>query len=254
MKRGVSNMKGKKVLVIGGSSGAGREIALCLAEQGADTTAVARKMEKLEELKSANSDIKILSEDASKEGIAERLLSQYRPDILVLCVGHAPPMTPFFEQTWEEFSGAWNVDTKIAHEFMSAAITLPMVRGGTIVSFSSGAGLSGSRLSGGYAGAKRMQHFLSEYAQREAELHDLSLKFYSLIPKQLIADTDIGMAAGEAYANANNISISEFMNQWDKPLTAKKISKYVLELLNPESDKAKSSRTFELTGTGFHAC
>ncbi len=241
----------KKALVIGGSSGSGKEIALTLADHGIDTIAVARDLAKLEALKSINQKISILSEDASKEGVAARLLSEYQPDLLVIAAGHSQPMRPFFEQTWETFSDSWNIDTKIAHAFLSAAIRLPMVSGSTIISFSSGAGLSGSRLSGGYAGAKRMQHFLTEYANKEAELLNLDLRFYSIIPKQLIAGTSLGQAAGTAYAEANGKSLAEFMGQWEEPLTPKKISGYIIELL--DQSKSLPDRSYFITGTGMQA-
>lgn len=244
-------IQSKKALVIGGSSGSGREIALRLAESGVDTTVVARDLAKLETLKSANPNITVLAEDAASEGSAARLLSEHEPDLLILSAGHAQPMAPFFEQSWEAFSGAWNIDTKIAHAFLSAAITLPMASGSTIINFSSGAGLSGSRLSGGYAGAKRMQHFLTEYAQKEAALRNLDLNFYSIIPKQLIAETELGQAAGQAYAEANGKTLTDFMNQWEQPLTAKKISDYIIELL--VNKEAFPERSYFLTGTGIKA-
>ncbi len=239
----------KKALVVGGSSGSGKEIALRLAELGVDTTVVARGLSNLEALKSIDANITIVSENAAKEGSALRLLSEHRPDLLVITAGHAQPMSPFFEQSWEEFSGAWNVDTKIAHGLLSAAINLPMPPGSSIVSFSSGAGLSGSRLSGGYAGAKRMQHFLTEYAQREAELRRLDLNIYSIIPKQLIAETELGVAAGQAYATASGKSLDEFMRQWEEPLTPKKISQSIVELLS--KDEPTTDRSFLVTGKGM---
>ena len=241
----------KNALVIGGSSGCGKEIALRLVGLGVNTTVVARELSKLRVLQSINPDIEIISEDASNEGVAVSLLSRYQPDLLIICAGHAQEMAPFFEQSWEVFSGAWNIDTKIAHAFFSAAITLPMASGSSIVSFSSGAGLSGSRLSGGYAGAKRMQHFLTEYAQSEAELLNLGLTFFSIIPKQLIAETGLGHAAGQAYAKAVGKPFADFMQQWDEPLTPDKVSQYVIELLT--SHQSARDHTYLLTGKGIQA-
>jgi len=56
----------------------------------------------------------------------------------------------------------------MAFEFAKAALNLPLAQGAAFVSFSSGASLAGLPLSGGYAGAKRMQHFLVNYGPREA--------------------------------------------------------------------------------------
>lgn len=159
----------QRALIIGGSRGAGKELALSLSAQGTNTTVVARQEDALAKLKTDAPDINTMAMDATGDGVAEKLMKEIDPDLLILTVGYEPKMIPFHEQSWDEFSGAWNTDTRIAHAFSSAALTQPMKKGGVVVSFSSGAGLSGSRLSGGYAGAKRMQHFLTDYAQREAE-------------------------------------------------------------------------------------
>lgn len=45
------DVKGKNALVTGASSGLGRQFALCLAEQGANVSICARRIERLEELK-----------------------------------------------------------------------------------------------------------------------------------------------------------------------------------------------------------
>jgi hypothetical protein len=158
-------------------------------------------------------------------------------------------MVPLHKLSWEEFSGAWNTDTQIAHAFSSAALTKPMTSGGVVVSFSSGAGLSGSRLTGGYAGAKRMQHFVSEYAQKEAEVLGLDLTFYSIIPKQLVQGTVLGQAAAEAYSTAVGKPLDEFMNQWEAPLTPDKIAGHVTGLVGRKTPSEK--KTFIITGTGM---
>ena len=46
------SVSGKTAIVTGASSGLGRQFALCLAEQGANVTIVARRIEKLEEVRS----------------------------------------------------------------------------------------------------------------------------------------------------------------------------------------------------------
>ena len=45
------DVKGKVAIVTGASSGLGRQFAVCLAEQGANIAIVARRVEKLEEVK-----------------------------------------------------------------------------------------------------------------------------------------------------------------------------------------------------------
>lgn len=241
----------KNALIIGGSRGAGRELALSLSRNGTKTTVVARGEDSLATLKTDAPGVTTMAMDATSEGVAEGLMKEIDPDLLILTVGYEPKMIPFHEQSWDEFSGAWNTDTRIAHAFSSAALTQPMKKGGVVVSFSSGAGLSGSRLSGGYAGAKRMQHFLTGYAQREAELLDLGLTFYSIIPKQLVQGTVLGLAAAEAYSAAVGKPLEQFLKQWDEPLTADKIADHVMSILG--HSEPTEQKAFVITGTGMAA-
>ncbi len=239
----------KTALVIGGSRGIGKELALALEASGTQTHVVARSQADLAELQANAPGIKTIRKDAAEEGVALELLTRVQPDLLVLCVGATPEMAPLQTQTWDEFSKAWNADVKVAHSFMSATLTQPMARGGTIVSFSSGAGLSGSRLSGGYAGAKRMQHFLAEYAQREADDLDLGLRFLSVIPKQLVQGTEKGLGAATAYSAAVGKPLDQFWAQWDKALTAPDIAAHVMNLLSETAPLP--TNTYVITGNGM---
>src|ERR687887_298518 len=113
---------------------------------------------------------------------------------LVIGAGTRPRMASIEEQTWESFSTPWNVDVKIAFEVGRAALARPLRPDSTVVIVSSGAGLNGSPLSGGYAGAKRMQMFLASYLQRESDARGLGIRFVALAPRQLLVGTAIGVA------------------------------------------------------------
>lgn len=242
------NSKYQTALVVGGSRGIGKELALKLSASGVETHVVARAKADLETLLAQAPGIRTIARDASENGVAEELLSSVRPDLLILTIGATPKMAPFQVQSWNEFSVAWNVDVKTAHGFMSAALTQPMRPGGTLVSFSSGASLSGSRLSGGYAGAKRMQHFLIEYAQREADDLDLGLRFLSIIPRQLVQGTEKGSDAAAAYARVVDKPLDQFWTQWKNPLTAPDVASHVIELLRKPAPRSATS--YAITGEG----
>ncbi len=218
-------------LIVGGSRGVGRELAILLDAKGTKTHVVARGSQDLEAMSTSTSSIETIPRDATEQGVADDLLVDLQPDLLVLTAGATPKMVPFHQMDWPEFSAAWETDVRIAHNFLTAALTLPMMPGGTIASFSSGAGLSGSRLSGGYAGAKRMQHFLTDYARQEADKGDLGLRFVSIIPKQLVEGTEKGQAAAMAYAASSGIPLERFWAQWNAPLTVKGLAHHVAEVV-----------------------
>ncbi|MDA0230489.1 MAG: SDR family NAD(P)-dependent oxidoreductase [Proteobacteria bacterium] len=245
------SIKFQRALVIGGSSGVGREVSLALAKIGVRTAVAARGATALAELKAAAPEIETVAADAAADGVAQDLLTRFSPDLLILAGGHRPKMAAVHELDWDEFSAAWNNDTKIAFEFTKAALTAPLAAGGLFVSFSSGASLAGSPLSGGYAGAKRMQYFLVNYGQREADRMELGLRFMSIIPKQLIAGTEIGNMASAAYAASAGMPIDKFMSQWEHPLTAELAGAHLIDLLGRAPEAGASA--FTITGSGAEA-
>ncbi len=221
----------QSALIVGGSRGVGRELAVLLGARGIRALVVARGSPDLDTISTVASNIDTIPKDATQPGVAEELLSTLQPDLIVLTAGATPKMAPIHQVNWAEFSAAWETDVKIAHNFLTAALTVPMTPGAAIASFSSGASLSGSRLSGGYAGAKRMQHFLTDYARQEAEQSNLELRFVSIIPKQLVEGTEKGHAAATAYAASSGVSLEQLWAQWDVSLTAAELAFHVAEVL-----------------------
>ena len=67
-----------------------------------------------------------------------------------------------------------------------------------MILISSGAGIGGSPISGGYAGAKRMQMFLASYCQKESARLGLGIRFAALVPMRLMPETELGKVAVRA--------------------------------------------------------
>ena len=78
-------------------------------------------------------------------------------------------MGPLQDQTWETFSSNWNVDVAQAFHWVRHALRRPLAPGSSVIVMSSGAAVNGSPLSGGYAGAKATQRFMTGYAQDESQ-------------------------------------------------------------------------------------
>ena len=243
-------MRYHKALVIGGSRGVGRAISLKLNQAGVRTVTVARNAGDLDSLRAEAPEIETIAANAADD-IAADLMAEVGPDLLLLVGGHRPTMAPLSELSWQDFSAAWHADTKIAFDFTRAALLAPMGKGGAIVSFASGAAIGGSPLSGGYAGAKRMQHLIANYGKWEAERRNLGLTFYTIYPKQLIAGTKIADEASSAYADARSVTQEQFMSQWEKPLTAGQVADSVIELL--ADDSGGNAGTYTVAGTGREA-
>src|SRR5258708_6527741 len=91
-----ASLKNQVVLVIGASSGIGREVALQFAREGARVMASARRLDRLEELRREPPSIHIFAADASvsaqMEGLAKHTQTAVGPvDILVYATGTNTP-------------------------------------------------------------------------------------------------------------------------------------------------------------------
>jgi NAD(P)-dependent dehydrogenase (short-subunit alcohol dehydrogenase family) len=242
-------LESKTAVVIGASSGVGKATAKALAAAGARVTAVARAAAGLDQLRSElGAGLATLQADAAEERTAQRLLSELRPDFVVLSAGVRPYMAPIDEQSWEAFSEPWGSDTKAAFHLVQAALRLPLRAGSKVVIVSSGAAINGSYGSGGYAAAKRMQWWLAGYAQKVADAKQLGLRFLAVVPKQLIEGTAIAATASAAYGAAQGISAADYMRRFDVPLDSAKVADAIVSGLRGEL--AQDLTAFGVTGTG----
>jgi NAD(P)-dependent dehydrogenase (short-subunit alcohol dehydrogenase family) len=243
-------LRGKSALVIGASSGVGRATVNALIAEGARVAAVARGGEALEALRGqAAEPINTIQADAADPEAVQRLLRQLQPELIVLAAGVRPRMASLDEQTWESFSEIWNADTRAAFYLVKTALTTPLAPGSTVAIVSSGAAINGSPLSGGYAGAKRMQWLLADYAQQISERRKLGIRFFAVLPTQLIEGTAIGTAAAEVYGALRGISGAEHLKRnWPTPLDADKVAAAIVGCLR--GDVAQGVTAIEVNGQG----
>jgi NAD(P)-dependent dehydrogenase (short-subunit alcohol dehydrogenase family) len=233
----MTTLKGKNALVIGGSSGIGKATVQALLSDGAQVTAVARGADRLASLAAEVGDkLALRCGDATDEAFVNTLLREQMPDLLVMAAGVMPHMARIDEFDWASFSEPWNGDLKATFHLVRQALTLPLRPGSTFVIVSSGAAARGSPMSGGYAGAKRMQWLLASYAQGQSDARQLGIRFVAVVPEQLLEGTAIGTYASTTYATLQGITAEAFMARYEKPLDAKKVADAILAALRGEFD------------------
>jgi NADP-dependent 3-hydroxy acid dehydrogenase YdfG len=204
----------ERALVIGAGSGVGQATAAALTEAGTRVVGAGRER------------------DATDPAQVAALLAEADPDLVV--------------------SAPWNVDVKIAFEVGRAVLSRPLRPGSTVVIVSSGAGLGGSPLSGGYAGAKRMQMFLAGYLQRAADARGLGIRFVALAPRQLLAGTAIGEAAAAAYGATAGQTAEAYMQQrFPVALDAAGVAGAILAIASGEAHREATQ--LAVTGNGLEA-
>jgi NAD(P)-dependent dehydrogenase (short-subunit alcohol dehydrogenase family) len=226
----------------------GRGIATAFADAGASVVAVARSAAPLADLARDSGTIQPEVADATDARAAASLLDRYEPDVVILVAGATPLMRPLQHQTWDAFSVNWHTDVQIAFHWLREALLKPLRPGSRVITISSGAARQGSPLSGGYAGAKATQQFMSAYAQDEASRAGLDITFTAVLPR-ITPLTDLGRPAIAAYATRRGQTEEAYVQQFGEPLTPEVAGAALVELVR--TDAADVSPGYLLTGAGL---
>jgi NAD(P)-dependent dehydrogenase (short-subunit alcohol dehydrogenase family) len=238
-------LQNSKVIVAGGSHGLGLGVVEALAARGAQVCVVARNRQRLEEV-AARLPVRTMSADVTDAPQAHALLSEFGPDAIVFAAGAIPPMGAINAISWEDFSATWQTDARGALTWIQAALNLPLRKGARFLTISSGAAIGGSPMSGGYAGAKRMQWLMTNYAAAFAEQNGLQIQFQTLVPGQMIAGGAVGDAGAKGYAAKMGMTVAKYFERFGKPLSPADFGEAVARLLSDPS--LESGRTFKITG------
>jgi 3-oxoacyl-[acyl-carrier protein] reductase len=244
----VSDLSDTTTLVVGASRGLGRGIATAFAAAGAPVVAVSRTGAVFPEPVGDARPIQKEIADAGEAAAAASLLDRYEPETVVLVAGASPHMRPLQHQTWESFSVNWETDVRITFHWLREALLKPLRPGSRVIVFSSGAALNGSPLSGGYAGAKGTQRFITAYAQDESRRAGLDILFTSVLP-YFAPETGVGRPAVEAYATRAGQSVEEFLER-QRPLVTPEIAgAAIVELAR--ADATTVAPAYRLSGAGL---
>ena len=204
-------LKGKNVVVLGASRGVGREIVRRAHAEQASVLAVARGRDSLESLARELAGIRMLPLDASRPDAPQQVFEAMPPDVLVICGGAIPATAPLQELSWAEFAAPWEADVRMSFLFCGHVLRTPLAPGSSVILISSGAGLGGSPISGGYAGSKRMQMFMAGYCQKESARLGLGIRFTALVPMRIMPETELGQTAVKGYARYLGIEPADFI-------------------------------------------
>ncbi|RKT87206.1 NAD(P)-dependent dehydrogenase, short-chain alcohol dehydrogenase family [Saccharopolyspora antimicrobica] len=244
----MSDLSGKTTIVVGASRGLGHGIATAFAEAGAPVVAVSRTAADFPAPANGSGTIRTEIADAGDATAAADLIDRHEPRTIVLVAGATPHMRPLQEQTWETFSVNWETDARIAFHWLREILLKPLRPGSRVVVVSSGAALGGSPLSGGYAGAKATQRFITGYAQGEANSAGMDITFTTVLPR-FAPETGVGRPAVRAYAAQAGKSVEDFLKSQGPLLTPEIAGSALVELVRSET--ADVAPAYVLTGGGL---
>jgi NAD(P)-dependent dehydrogenase (short-subunit alcohol dehydrogenase family) len=243
-----TNLSEMTTIVVGASRGLGLGISTALADAGARVIAVARTAPPPPDQVADGRRIQPEVADASDPTVAGSLLDRYEPSAVILVAGASPLLRPLQHHTWETFSVNWHNDVRIAFHWVREALLLPLPSGSRVIVVSSGAALQGSPLSGGYAGAKATQRFITAYAQEEATRSGLEITFSAVLPR-LTPLTDLGRPAVRAYAARGGMSEPAYLQRFGEPLTPAVAGAALVKLVRADPSTVASG--YLLTGAGL---
>jgi len=226
----MENLQGQQAVVTGGNRGLGLAMVESLVARGARVTVIGRDAERLKDVAS-RLGVDVIRGDVADEALARSVIGDLRPTLLLLNAGVSPGLGALHEQTWEGFSRSWNNDVKAGFHWLQHALRLPLPKGSRVLLSSSGAAVNGSPLSGGYAGAKRMVWLMAQYASGVSKELNLGITIQTIVPRQIIGDTEHGRLAAEAYAKKKGMSSSEFLAGFGAPMSPKQVGEHVVTLL-----------------------
>ena len=154
----------KIVLVTGASSGMGRAISLLFAKEGATVIAVARRLDRLNELAVSSTGLsgKIVarpgdvSDESAMNTLVDNIVTEFGTlDILVNNAGIMDEMMPAAEVTNELWDRVMSINLKAPFNLIRKSLPIMISKGsGVIINIASVGGLYGSRAGATYTTSK----------------------------------------------------------------------------------------------------
>jgi NAD(P)-dependent dehydrogenase (short-subunit alcohol dehydrogenase family) len=157
-------LKDKVAIVTGASAGMGKDIAYYFAKEGAIVYAVARRIERLEELANISKDLEgkiipiaadLICKEATENMVEKAYKESGRLDILVNNAGIMDDFSPVGEVKDEMIEKVFNLNVYSPFYSMRKAVEIFLANGGgNIINVASIGGLFGSRAGAAYTASK----------------------------------------------------------------------------------------------------
>lgn len=248
--------KGKCVVVTGASSGMGRKIALDFAKEGATVIAVARRLERLEEIaKEAESFAgKILpyQGDISLEEVNNGMIDYAvkecgKLDVLVNNAGIMDEFTPIGELTDEPFNKvmAVNLNGPIYAMRKAVQVMLEQETKGNIVNIASIGGICGARAGVAYTASK---HAIVGATKNTAYMYAGKIRCNVVCPGGV--ETEVM----NSQTNISQFGVGRIMAGLDTSIPAGKVEDISTAVLYIASDDAKFMTGAEIVIDGGVSC
>ena len=248
--------KGKCVVVTGASSGMGRKIALDFAKEGATVIAVARRLERLEEIaKEAESFAgKILpyQGDISLEEVNNGMIDYAvkecgKLDVLVNNAGIMDEFTPIGELTDELFNKvmAVNLNGPIYAMRKAVQVMLEKETNGNIVNIASIGGVCGARAGVAYTASK---HAIVGATKNTAYMYAGKIRCNVVCPGGV--ETEVM----NSQTNISQFGVGRIMAGLDTSIPAGKVEDISTAVLYIASDDAKFMTGAQIVIDGGVSC
>jgi len=149
------NLKGKTVLVTGGGTGLGADIARGFASAGADVWIAGRSPDTLAEVAETNDSIRMVTVDVTDETAVGAMFDFTGPADIVIANAGASISAPFAATTTEQWSAM--LDVNLTGTFLTFRAAMRRLKGrdwGRLIAVASTAGIKGYPYVSAYCAAK----------------------------------------------------------------------------------------------------
>ncbi|WP_447553365.1 SDR family NAD(P)-dependent oxidoreductase [Vreelandella sp. EE22] len=153
MNQTAEHLSGKRVVITGGGSGIGADMALAFARAGADVTITGRRQEVLEALTREHDGLRYEVVDVTDEAAMVALFESLGSMDIVIANAGAAESAPFAKTSFEQWQRM--LDVNLSGVFLTLREGLKRLNdGGRMMAVASTAGLKGYAYVGAYCAAK----------------------------------------------------------------------------------------------------